>query len=57
MAMTTGPKQCAIGRIGIVDYDTVETNNLHRQIIHNEESVKDNMSKAASALLAVKRHV
>lgn len=55
--MTTGPKQCATGRIGIVDYDTVETNNLHRQIIHNEESVKDNMSKAASALLAVKRHV
>ncbi|XP_055305180.1 adenylyltransferase and sulfurtransferase MOCS3 [Sitodiplosis mosellana] len=28
-----------IGHIGIVDYDTVELNNLHRQIVHQEQSI------------------
>jgi adenylyltransferase/sulfurtransferase len=36
-----------IGRIGIVDYDNVELNNLHRQIIHTEYRI--GMSKALSA--------
>eukprot|EP01129_Flabellula_baltica_P000514 TRINITY_DN10504_c0_g1_i1.p1 TRINITY_DN10504_c0_g1~~TRINITY_DN10504_c0_g1_i1.p1 ORF type:complete len:466 (-),score=103.20 TRINITY_DN10504_c0_g1_i1:36-1400(-) len=42
-----------VGRIGIVDYDTVEESNLHRQIIHSEESI--GISKAKSAQMAVKR--
>ncbi|VDI69106.1 adenylyltransferase and sulfurtransferase [Mytilus galloprovincialis] len=28
-----------VGRIGIVDYDEVELNNLHRQILHTEKRV------------------
>ena len=28
-----------VGNIGVVDYDVVELNNLHRQIIHSEMSV------------------
>lgn len=28
-----------IGHIGIVDYDTVELNNLHRQLLHTEDSI------------------
>lgn len=35
-----------IGHIGIVDYDTVELNNLHRQVVHQEQSV--GISKAQS---------
>ena len=34
------------GRIGIVDYDTVEISNLHRQVLHTEDRV--NISKAES---------
>lgn len=40
-----------IGHIGIVDYDTVELNNLHRQIVHQEQSV--GLSKAVS----IKEHL
>ncbi|GBG74639.1 hypothetical protein CBR_g19046 [Chara braunii] len=36
-----------VGRIGIVDHDTVDKSNLHRQIIHKENWV--NASKAVSA--------
>lgn len=28
-----------VGHIGIVDYDTVEINNLHRQLLHTEHAV------------------
>ncbi|XP_068731707.1 adenylyltransferase and sulfurtransferase MOCS3-like isoform X1 [Montipora capricornis] len=35
-----------VGCIGIVDYDTVEVSNLHRQVLHTEERV--NISKAES---------
>ena len=38
---------CGVGRIGLVDHDTVETSNLHRQIIHSESRV--GQSKASSA--------
>lgn len=31
---------CAgIGHIGIVDYDNVEINNLHRQVLYDESSI------------------
>ncbi|KAI8895728.1 hypothetical protein BC833DRAFT_600248 [Globomyces pollinis-pini] len=41
-----------IGRIGIVDYDVVESNNLQRQIIHAEDRV--GMSKVASAAFCLR---
>lgn len=40
-----------VGHIGVVDYDTVELNNLHRQIIHKEQSV--GISKSVS----IKEHL
>ena len=43
-----------IGRIGIVDHDTVELSNLHRQILHTEASVGTHKAQsAASACCAV----
>lgn len=41
-----------VGRLGLIDYDTVELNNLHRQILHTEGRV--GMAKAASIALSVK---
>lgn len=41
-----------IGKISIVDYDNVERNNLHRQVLHNE--LKISQSKAASACDAIR---
>ncbi|KAF9951064.1 hypothetical protein BGZ72_007323 [Mortierella alpina] len=40
-----------VGRLGIVDHDTVDISNLHRQVIHNE--ARQGMSKAESAALSV----
>ncbi|KAF9926464.1 Molybdenum cofactor synthesis protein 3 [Linnemannia zychae] len=40
-----------VGRLGIVDHDTVDISNLHRQIIHNE--ARKGMSKARSAALSI----
>lgn len=47
-----------VGHIGIVDYDTVELNNLHRQIVHQEQSIgisksisiKNQLEKLCSAI-------
>lgn len=36
-----------IGRIGLVDYDAVELDNLHRQVIHSEQTL--GVSKSLSA--------
>lgn len=41
-----------VGRLGIVDNDTVDTNNLHRQVIHTE--ARKGVNKAVSAATAVK---
>lgn len=41
-----------VGRLGIVDHDTVDTNNLHRQVAHTE--ARKGVNKAASAAIAVK---
>lgn len=40
-----------VGHIGIVDYDEVEINNLHRQIVHQEHNI--GVSKAIS----IKEHL
>lgn len=45
---------CGIGRIGIVDHDVVELNNLHRQIIHAEAFVgRSKVESAAAACRAI----
>ncbi|KAF9086289.1 Molybdenum cofactor synthesis protein 3, partial [Mortierella sp. AM989] len=41
-----------LGRLGIVDHDTVDISNLHRQVIHNE--ARQGISKAQSAALSVR---
>ncbi|XP_022189805.2 adenylyltransferase and sulfurtransferase MOCS3 [Nilaparvata lugens] len=40
-----------IGRIGIIDYDVVEENNLHRQLLHSEKSVGEKKVKSAAEAL------
>ncbi|CAG09882.1 unnamed protein product [Tetraodon nigroviridis] len=42
-----------VGRLGLLDYDEVELNNLHRQVLHGEEN--QGQSKALSAAHAVRR--
>ncbi|KAF7513983.1 hypothetical protein GJ744_006597 [Endocarpon pusillum] len=39
-----------IGTVGLVDADTVELSNLHRQIVHSETAVERGMSKVESAM-------
>lgn len=42
-----------IGRLGLIDYDTVEISNLNRQILHSTETV--GMTKVKSAEIFLKR--
>ncbi|KAF3453401.1 hypothetical protein FNV43_RR03841 [Rhamnella rubrinervis] len=45
---------CGVGRLGIVDHDVVELNNMHRQIIHREEYIgQPKVKSAAAACLSV----
>jgi len=47
-----------VGTIGIVDPDRVEETNLHRQIIHSEQSVGQlKVESAKKRMLAINRHV
>ncbi len=39
-----------VGTLGLVDADTVELSNLHRQIVHTETAVERGMSKVESAM-------
>ncbi|CAG8692891.1 10798_t:CDS:2 [Funneliformis mosseae] len=40
-----------VGKLGIIDYDTVEKSNLQRQVIHNES--REGISKAQSAKMTI----
>ncbi|XP_068648217.1 adenylyltransferase and sulfurtransferase MOCS3 [Aristolochia californica] len=40
---------CGVGRLGLVDHDVVELNNLHRQIIHTEGYIGQSKVKSAAA--------
>ncbi|KAM7502619.1 hypothetical protein LguiB_001523 [Lonicera macranthoides] len=40
---------CGVGRIGIVDHDVVELNNLHRQVIHTEAYIGRSKVESAAA--------
>ncbi|XP_010877497.2 adenylyltransferase and sulfurtransferase MOCS3 [Esox lucius] len=42
-----------IGRVGLLDFDEVELSNLHRQVLHGEDS--QGQAKALSAAHAVRR--
>ncbi|XP_073122108.1 adenylyltransferase and sulfurtransferase MOCS3-like [Henckelia pumila] len=45
---------CGVGRVGIVDHDVVELNNLHRQIIHTEAYIgRSKVESAAAACRAI----
>ena len=44
-----------LGTLGLLDYDSVELNNLHRQILHTEETI--GMTKVKSVSQQVKRCV
>ncbi|KAK8579073.1 hypothetical protein V6N13_142307 [Hibiscus sabdariffa] len=40
---------CGVGRLGIVDHDVVELNNMHRQVIHTEAYIGLPKVKSAAA--------
>lgn len=40
-----------VGRIGIVDFDTVDLSNLHRQLLHDTDRVGERKTDSASARL------
>ncbi|KAJ7960817.1 Adenylyltransferase and sulfurtransferase MOCS3 [Quillaja saponaria] len=40
---------CGVGRLGIVDHDLVELNNMHRQIIHTEAYIGQSKVESAAA--------
>ena len=43
------------GRIRVVDFDSVEVSNLHRQVIHSEEAAQMNLNKAESAVRQLRK--
>lgn len=43
-----------IGHIGIIDYDDIEINNLHRQILYTETSI--GIAKVVTAAESINRY-
>ncbi len=43
-----------VGQLGLLDYDQVELNNLHRQVLHTESAAGG--SKVQSALQSINRY-
>lgn len=43
-----------VGTLGLVDFDIVDTSNLHRQIIHNEKM--EGVAKVLSAKIACQKY-
>jgi molybdopterin/thiamine biosynthesis adenylyltransferase len=43
-----------IGTIGIVDHDTVDTTNLHRQILYSPSDVGESKAESAAKILSLK---
>ncbi|CAK7324582.1 unnamed protein product [Dovyalis caffra] len=39
---------CGVGKLGIVDHDVVELNNMHRQVIHTEAYIGQPKAKSAA---------
>ncbi len=49
---------CGAGRLGLLDYDQVETSNLHRQVLHTEDGVGVNKAQSIKrAVLALNSSV
>ena len=47
-----------VGRIGLVDYDTVDYSNLHRQVIHGTKDVgRSKLESARERILDINPHV
>ncbi len=47
-----------IGRLGLIDYDTVDDSNLHRQIIHGTQDVgRSKLDSARESILDINPHV
>ncbi|KAJ0920599.1 putative transferase [Helianthus annuus] len=44
---------CGVGKLGMVDHDVVELNNLHRQIIHGEAYIGKSKVESAAASLPI----
>ncbi|XP_067120551.1 adenylyltransferase and sulfurtransferase MOCS3 [Centruroides vittatus] len=40
-----------VGKIGIVDHDVVELNNLHRQILHKEKTIQTHKTESFSSAI------
>ncbi|XP_027331477.1 adenylyltransferase and sulfurtransferase MOCS3 isoform X2 [Abrus precatorius] len=49
MLPSFGVQASGVGRLGIIDHDVVELNNMHRQIIHTEAFVGKPKVKSAAA--------
>jgi molybdopterin-synthase adenylyltransferase len=42
---------CGVGTLGLIDHDTVDASNLHRQILYTPEDLEKKKTEAASAVI------